>query len=304
MKKYYYKLYDLIVKSDFKMDELLQIEERKDYDVCIKYENINEDIKRKVDEVFWYHIEDNYAVLEIRDVANYYIKAGKEIIVDPFENYKMHELKTFILGSCFGILLKQRGQIAIHGGAVKINNKAFILTGKTGAGKSTLTNAFMDKGYKFLSDDVSPLNVKEIIKVMPAYPQQKLCKDAMDKMGYNTEEFKKIDEKRDKYAISAYDSFIKEPLELGGICEIELHNKKDVNIEEVKGKDKILSIIRNIYRIEIFDENQLNKDYFKKCLNIALNIPLFKIKRPKDGFTVNRQIELINEAINNYKEAY
>lgn len=299
IKNYFYKIYDLIVKSEFKIDELISIDETENFDVKIKYGKVPEKLIKDINEYKWYSIEKDYSVLKIKDVGNYYIKEGKEIIVEPYESAEYHYIKTYILGSAFGLLLKQRNQIAIHGGTVKIGDKAVILTGNTGAGKSTLTNAFRHNGYKFLCDDVSPLSVKDNIKVMPAYPQQKLCKDAMDSMGYNTENFKRIDEGRDKYAIPVHESFIKEPLNLGGICELEIHDGNDVEIEEVKGKDKIISVIRNIYRIELFRETHLDKEYFKSCLNIAMKIPIYKVKRPRIGFTVNNQIELIEKVLTN-----
>ena len=42
--------------------------------------------------------------------------------------------------------------------------------------------------------------------------------------------------------------------------------------------------------------------YFKKCLDIAKHIKFYKITRPKEGFTVNEQIKLIEEVFINVEE--
>lgn len=301
MKKYHYKVYDLNVESDIEIPELLRSDPNDKTDVFIKYGKISKCIIEKIPRGTWYHLEKDSFVFRIENVAKYFIKNGSEIIVEPFDSANEDDVKIFTLGTSFGILINQRNNIAIHGGSILINKEAVILTGDTGAGKSTLTNAFRHNGYRFLCDDVSVLgNKKEGIFVMPAYPQQKLCRDAMDKMGYDTEKFKKIDDDRDKYCIPVHDSFEKNPCKLSAICEIELVERdKDVEVKEVLGQEKIFSVMRNIYRIELIRSTDMGKEYFNKCLSIAKNIRVFKVRRPKDKFTVNEQINLIEQAIAN-----
>ena len=299
MKKYYYRVYDLNVESDIEMPELLEVDVNDKIDVVIKYGKVPKNMINKIQEGSWFHLEEKYFVFRVENIAKYFVENGSEIIIEPYELANKDDVKTFTLGTSFGILIKQRNDIAIHGGTILIDNKAVILTGNTGAGKSTLTNAFRHNGYRFLCDDVSVLgNKKDSIFVMPAYPQQKLCKDAMDKMGYDTEKFKKIDDDRDKYCIPVHDSFEKDPCKLSAICEIELTDKDDdVEIKEILGQEKLFSVLKNIYRIELIRTMDMKKEYFSKCLEIAKNIRVFKVKRPKDKFTVNEQIRLIEQAV-------
>lgn len=299
MKKYYYRVYDLNVESDIEMPELLEVDVNDKIDVVIKYGKVPKNMINKIQEGSWFHLEEKSFVFRVENIAKYFVENGSEIIIEPYELANKDDVKTFTLGTSFGILIKQRNDIAIHGGTILIDNKAVILTGNTGAGKSTLTNAFRHNGYRFLCDDVSVLgNKKDSIFVMPAYPQQKLCKDAMDKMGYDTEKFKKIDDDRDKYCIPVHDSFEKDPCKLSAICEIELTDKDDdVEIKEILGQEKLFSVLKNIYRIELIRTMDMKKEYFSKCLEIAKNIRVFKVKRPKDKFTVNEQIRLIEQAV-------
>ncbi len=297
---YYYKVYNLIVKSEIKMDELYAVDKTDKYDVLIKRGKVPRELIGKINNYMWYYLDERDMVLKIDNVGNYYIKDGKEIIVEQYEKSNDHYVKTYILGSSFGLLLRQRGNIAIHGGAVKVKDKGIIITGNTGAGKSTLTNAFRHNGYKFLCDDVSVLgsDIKGKIKVMPAYPQQKLCKDSIKNMEYDIKKFKKIDEERDKYAIPVHESFLNEGIELGAICELELSNDiNEVEISEVTGQEKVILVLKNIYRIELLKEKFIDNDYFKKCLDLAMSIKIFRVKRPVNKFTVNKQIDLIEKFI-------
>ena len=65
-----------------------------------------------------------------------------------------NEIRLYILGLVWGLLLMQRKIFPLHGSAIAINGKAYAFIGDSGAGKSTLASAFLSKGYQLLSDDV------------------------------------------------------------------------------------------------------------------------------------------------------
>ena len=299
VKKYYYKVYGLNIESEIKIQELIVLNEKdkKNIDVTISIGRIPESIITareygllegfKKDEMWFY----------IKDIATYYVKNGKEIIVEPYRDINDHYIKTYILGSAFGLMLIQRNIVAIHGGSVLIDDKAIICTGDTGAGKSTLTSALRLNGAKLVADDVSAIDIKDEIMVYPAYPQQKLCGDAVRKLGYNTKDFIRIDEGRDKYAIPSKAEFISEAVKLSAIFEITVGNVERVQLEEIRGSEKMNTIMKNIYRGYVNQIVGLDREYFKKCLKITKDIEVYRIIRPKDEFTVNEQIQLIKEEL-------
>ena len=85
---------------------------------------------------------------------------------------------------------------------------------------------------------------------------------------------------------------------------ITVGDVEEVTIEELKGSEKINNIINNIYRGEYIKHlGGVNPEYFKKCLNIAKNINFYVVTRPKDQFTVDKQIALIEEKILTIEEA-
>ncbi|HHD2754181.1 TPA: hypothetical protein ACOTG0_003030 [Clostridium perfringens] len=296
----YYRIYGLNIKSQIEFPELLGIEELEDdkVDVNISIGQIDEEIKNTIPKYSWFKYEKDRMVFKVESVGCFYIHSGKSIIVEPYEGIENQLIKTYTLGTSFGMILNQRDIIAIHGGTILVNGEAIILTGQSGAGKSTLTNAFRHYGYKFMADDVSATSVsEEACLVEPAYPQQKICRDAMEKMGYNIKDFKLIDEGREKYVIPTHKTFVKEKKNLKAIFEIEPYEGESVEVHEVFGQDKMKTILRNIYRIEIIALHGMPPKYFKKAVNLAKQIRIFKIKRPKDTFSVDMQIDLINKAM-------
>ncbi|WP_283688989.1 ATP-binding cassette domain-containing protein [Clostridium perfringens] len=299
MEKWFYKVYGLIVESDIEIPELLSIDKNeKKVDVKIKKDIIPKNIIEKIPSYSWFKYDINSMVFTVKGIGSFYIYDGNNIIVQPSENADNQGIKTFILGTSFGMILLQRNKIAIHGGCVLIGENAIILTGQSGAGKSTLTNAFRHYEFPFMADDVcSTVEFQDEIFIEPAYPQQKICKDAMKKMGYNISNFKLIDEEREKYIIPTHESFVKEKRKLKAIFEIEPYDGEEVKIEEVSGGEKMKIILRNIYRIEVIVHHGIPPAYFKKVINIAKNTLVFRIKRPKDQFSVDQQINLIKKEL-------
>lgn len=296
-----YKVYGLKIESEIPMTELLSIDKSDcSYpDVIISYGVVPKEIEGSVINGENIKLAEKEFYMYVKETAHYYVADGNRIIVELETQKNMEEVKIFLLGTCLGILLKQRSTIAIHGGSVAINGQGLIITGYTGAGKSTLTSALRNEGFTFLADDVSALDrdLAGNLVIHPTYPQLKLCRGAMERIGYDIQKYTVIDASRDKYAVPLQKNFLNFPVSLNSIYEISIGETNNVEILELLGNEKIKAILRNIYRIEIIRYLGLEPHYFKKCIEIAINIPFYRLIRPKDGFTVSEQINLIRSTL-------
>lgn len=300
--KYTYLVYGLIVESHMEFKELMKYDnaEKREADVNIVCKTMPEDIKESLEKGQADCFTKEKAWFLIKHVAVYYIKDAGCIEFEPFPEADPHKIKSFLLGSAFGMLLILRKSIAIHGGSITIGEKGIILTGGSGAGKSTLTAAFREKGYDFLADDVSVLgeDKNHNIVVMPGYPQQKLCRDAVEKFKYsNLKNIRKINEDRDKYALALENQFRKNSAALKAIYELSVGNVDKVKAEKITGREKLNVILKNIYRVELANYIGIDPVYFKKCLQLAKNIQVYRIVRPKEGYTIDQQVEIIEASI-------
>lgn len=299
--EFYYRVYGLNVKSEIKIDEFVSIEDiNVENKVNIVYANmplnIKEDIKNNKKSSFskaecWFHIND---------VATYRVTGGDLIEFEPCENADPYLLRVFLMCSCLGFIMIQRDIVAIHGGTIVIDNKAIILTGNRGAGKSTLTTGLRLKGYPFISDDVAAIEIKDNIPMVKhGFPYQKLCSSAMDKLGYDKEKyFSFMSDTEIKYLVNAHDDFIYEDTRLFALCELSVGDVEDVQIEEIKGSEKLNKLISNRYRVEFVQVmGGISPIAFKTLLQIAKNIKFYKIIRPNGQFTVDKQIELLLERV-------
>ena len=297
---YYYKIYGLIIKSEIRLEELVELDSHKvnKVDVNISFSNMTDDIKKEIDNGRVRNYERGYIWFNIRDIGIYKIENGENITIECYGDIKLDDIKLYLLGSCLGIVLLEKDKLPIHGGSININNKGIILMGNKGAGKSTLTSALRLKGYNLISDDISVVEKCNGYIIKSGYPRQKLCEDAMSKLGYVKEKFETIIvDNKVKYTIPAEDKFINKDSDLNTIFYLSTGNVENVKCIELKGKEKLEILIENIYRIEVFRALGIQSKHIKQYLDIVKQIPMYKIERTKKGFTINEQIKLIENII-------
>jgi hypothetical protein len=81
------------------------------------------------------------------------VLGGREIRYQPEPAAAARESQVYLIGSVFGALLLQRGQVVLHASAVAMNGEAVLFCGRSGAGKSTSAAALCQQGYPLLGDD-------------------------------------------------------------------------------------------------------------------------------------------------------
>lgn len=302
-KSYIYTVYGLNIKSEIEIPELIDSEDYKEIDVTISYGKLPEDIRNRINETVISSKERKNVYVFVEEIARYNVVNGNTIIIDSYENADMKRIRSFLLGWAFGVLFIQRGTVVIHGDSVIINGKGIIIAGESGTGKSTLTAALKLRGYKLIADDVSVITRESDGNyiINPAYPQQKLCKDTMENLGYDINKFMLSTKKEDseRYIIPSGGNFVNKSFPMGAICEISIGDNIEVEIKEVKGAEKINSLMKNGYFINVEQHMGIRQEYFLKYLDIVKKIPFYKIMRPRDKFTVNNQVETLESTLIN-----
>jgi hypothetical protein len=299
--KHFYKVYGLNIDSNIKIEEFpIRKENSNDKRrVTMIYGKIPSHIKVEIEQGARSYVDKKEIWFHIDNVATYWITNGNTVIIEPSSSCDINLMKIYIMGSVLGFILIQREEVAIHGGSIIVNGKAIILTGERGAGKSTLTMALGEKGYPFLTDDIAAVTFNEHILIEPGFPYHKLCLDVLEKMNYVKEDYMSFEvDRKIKYIVSDFDRFSTKGGSLAFIFEITKGNISDVIVEELKGGEKLKSIIRNIYRIEYIQSmGGVAPDYLKKCIQVAKNTKFYRIIRPLNEYTVENQIQIIEEMI-------
>jgi len=298
MNHYYYHLFGLNIESEIPI-------------LCYSYKKSCRDIKicfgnvpDKIDEAhiskgvnFKFSIRNEFW-LYIKYVAHFFVRNGDEIIVEPFDNADLNTITSYLSSVVIGIALLQRKLLALHGSSVVMNNKCLVFTGVSGAGKSTMCNLLSNKGFKFLSDDISVLYTDKvgIPLVQPSYPYQRLCKDAATHIHDRTD-VQYSEEEDGKLLCYMPNSFIDKPAPLTAI--IELSPKQDciINIKELAGTDKLKSFLDNIFCFAFLKQAGVDQKIFIDAYKIIKNTPYYRLEWPIGLYAPNQLTDLVMEII-------
>lgn len=298
--KYYYRVYGINIESNIEVPEFEVIDINSDIDVKLSFGVVKEEIRDLITQGHRVKYEKKDMWFYVEDVAIFHIYNGDTVVIEPMRDKNNKMIKLYIMGSVMGMILLQRNMVAIHGGGIVIDGKGCIFTGQKGAGKSTITTALRKKGYKFIADDVCSINIGDKNTIHHGFGYQKLCEDAMEKLGYNLDEFEPFrgDLDVNKYIVPAFDEFTKEEVPLEAIFELTVGDVDEVKEEEILGADKMKKLIDNVFRIEMLTyAGGIDTAYFKQCLDIVKSTKMYKITRPKEVFSVEEQISLIRDIL-------
>ncbi len=83
---------------------------------------------------------------------------GSQIIWSSGEGWK-GRLPDSFYSSVAGLTLALRGMLALHASSIILNGKAWLISGKAGAGKSTLVAELLNAGAELLADDLTAVAV-------------------------------------------------------------------------------------------------------------------------------------------------
>ena len=298
--KYYFMLYNQKIKSDLFLPEAVSIKPIEPVDIVIELGKPPQWVLEKAKSGQAYHLEEQVMWFYLEGLVLYYVENGNRIIIyRESKSISDLALRSYLTGSAMSFAVIQKDYLPLHGGTVEYEGRGIIISGISGSGKSTVTMEMFHHGFKFVADDMSVLQFAEgRVQVLPGFPQQKLCRDVVEKNELNPEELIYIDEDRDKFARIIKEGYLTEPIPVA--CMIELKTSEDVDnvvCKGVTGGNKFHQLIRNIYRGEIYQRLNNSPIRFQMFVNAAASIPMYRITRPKHGDFVHEIIQCIREQI-------
>ena len=274
----YYKVYGLVIKSEIVLDELEKTNFTK-FDVLIKKGKVPENLKNPEKIGVRFQAKKNELLLDVDNISKFYIVNGNKIIIEEIGSPSLSEIKLFLLGSAFGALIFQRGKVPFHGSTVLINDKAVIVSGVSGVGKSTITAELVKRGYPIIADDVSLIDIVEKnICVFPGFARIKLWADTLDLLKID-DELEKIRPQLEKYSLPV-NNYHNKKTEISNIIIIKTKNTEGVVVEEVRGVEKFKILNNNIYRKQFAKPLKVELEQFKIVSQMSAKAKLFILERP------------------------
>ncbi|WP_336798461.1 hypothetical protein [Exiguobacterium acetylicum] len=238
-------------------------------------------------------------------MARYHVSSGKRIDIDPETGATMESVKLFLLGSCMGVLLHQRSILPMHGSVITDGHTGILLTGHSGAGKSTTAHHFLAKGYRLITDDVAATRFTDTEAIVaPAYGHQKLWEDVLQ---YSNMECKRVNREvdgRTKYTVNRERQFMDSPVSLRIIVELIPAEVEQIRSETVTGIEKVRTLMIHMYRNVYFKELKQEGVQFEKATELARRVKLIRVYRPHAMATEEAVVALIMKEIQQGENVY
>jgi hypothetical protein len=288
-----YTAYGLVIEAEFPCPELVPAEGRPD--VVIRVGAVPERLDGAGASGVMYQSVGSRFILNIDGVGRYLVSDGQEIRVQPVPGATWSDVRVFLLGSCLGALLHQRGLLALHASAIRTPIGGVLFCGPSGAGKSTLLGAFLQRGYSMLADDVTALVVSESdgVLIAPGFPRTRLWEDAALKLGKDLDGLTRVRAALNKYDVAADGPFLVEPVAASRIYVLSTHAHEAIDIVRLGSAEGFGVLIRQTYRHRCLDGVRLRSLHFKMASAVARRVPVSLVCRPSASYRLNELADAI-----------
>ena len=295
---YFYKAYQLNVHAEFPIPEFLESKETSAVpDVVIRHGALPAALENVTGKGVLYQATASQFLLTIHDVARYLVQNGDEIIVEPYPGSLESDVRVFLLGSCVGALLHQRGLLVIHAGAIHTDKGAVLFTGHSGCGKSTLLGELMRRGYKMMVDDVCGvvLDSAGTPLVLPGYPRTRLWSDAAHKLEQDVSALERTRPSMEKYERQAPEQYWDQPAPLRRIYLLTSSNKDELELKPVPRIQTFRIVLHNTYRQQFLDGLEMRAPHFDLVAAVTKQTGVTRVIRPSQPFRLVELADLIEQ---------
>lgn len=206
-------------------------------------------------------------------IARFLIEAGREIVVAPAAD--LGDVAAFVTGNVFGMLLQQRGLFVMRGAAVEVNDRAVLLCGASGVGKSTLLALLAKRGNTILCDELGIVDTGEGRPVVrPDGLTPKLWENSIAHLALQDSKGSAVRPNLKKYLVPfpAGDR----TLPLGALYNLQTtHLQSDHGIDGINIVDSANLIRMNIFKPRLIEAFAAVPSLFQGTAAIAANARVF-----------------------------
>lgn len=223
--------------------------------------------------------------LDVPRVARYLVQDGRR--VDIFPSGQPIAVRHFLYGSPLAALLRQRGILALRGSAVRVGQKAVLVLGPSGFGKSRLAASFWMHGHEVLSDDLCAVTLDPpLLHPGPRF----LCLPGRDvsRLGLKGRARQFLGDV-DRFLVGLPPSRCG-PLPVGLVCGLSVWYRSDFRSVKVSGAERARLLIGSQYQRQALEV--MGSGPIRDAMTLAQSAPCAEVWMPRDQVQVE---ELMDE---------
>lgn len=272
-----YRVFGLQLRSEIPLPELDTARDDAAADVVISCGGVPHFLDH---EPFGLSVVADGAVLNIENVARYWIRGGAEILVERRAHASERNVRLFLLGSAFAAILHQRALLPLHANAVEIDGRAVAFMGHSGAGKSTMAAWFHDRGLNVLADDVCVVRRDGgSFYAHAGIPRLRLWREALEISGRDPGAYEESFDDMDKYNVPTATRLEREMVELSHVYVLGRASEAGPAIVPLQGMAAVEALVANTYRGAYLPLMGETGRHLMQCVELSRQVPVFRADR-------------------------
>jgi hypothetical protein len=299
--QYCYRAYGLLFSAAIPIPEMMTADasdRRGDSapDVVITTGDFPDELPDSLGSSAVHEVNAEALLLRVAGVGRYLVRGGREILIDPDPAATEHDVRVYLLGTCIGALLHQRGFLVLHASGVAMGAGCVLFAGASGAGKSTLLAQLLSRGYKMVVDDVCAVRFDAADQpiVVPSYPRTRLWADAAARFAIDTSTLPRTRPSWDKFERQVADQFSDREAKLSHVFHLAgSHDGQELRLERLGPIDAFTALADNTYRGILLGGMDRRTSHFELASLAARSVKVIRVRRPAHSNTVEELADLI-----------
>jgi hypothetical protein len=246
----------------------------------------------------FYETNQNHLLLRITDVGHYLVTDGRAVVISPTDGATPHEVRVFLLGTCLGAVLNQRGFLVLHASVIGTPDGAVLFAGESGAGKSTLLGELLARGHRMMVDDVCAVRFDDLDRpiVVPSYPRTRLWASAADKLSIDVTGLPRTRPSMEKFERQVPEQYWDHEAPLARLYHLTAADTDEFTITKLAPLEAFETVLRNGYRdVMLLDGFDRRPEHFAMASKAARSAIISRVVRPIAGFRLQELADLIEQ---------
>jgi len=302
---YHYHLYGLEIDSELEIPELRSTR-AKGSDVSIRFGEIKEELPGAIKSGRWLQCAGDKCLMTVRGVGRFFIRQGREIVIDRRvdrsrdrgQGAPLSDVRLYVLGSAFGALLHQRGELPMHVSAVDSGSGVWAFTGPSGAGKSTMAAwIHRNMGWPIISDDVSVIRPADPHPILYPGPRKlKLWSDAIDHLGCRDADLRRDLSNTEKYQLFLHEQNCPRAAQLKTLIVLE-RSEQGPGLERLTGLEAFRVCRHSVYRPLFETCFRKRSNFIQEIVELTNRIEVYRFRRNWSLDAMSENFDAINAVI-------
>ena len=232
----------------------------------------------------------------IPDIAEYWIRGGREIVISPDPEAGWREVRLFLLGSAWGVLCYQRGLLFLHASVVRMRDRAIGFCGPSGAGKSTIAAALVAQGCTLVSDDLCRIifSPEGGARVYASARRLRLWSDALEQFGKEPHGLERDFFRFDKYQVPLPDGIDSASVPLHALYLLEWG---ELQIAPLGGVTALRRLVGTAtYRPDVLEPMGIVPDHWRRFAELVRRVRVYSLTRPRDWSAIGDVVQAFEHA--------